>query len=169
MSESIRFFPPSVSHFAWRPQLLYTATEHVPNSFTKSNPVESYWTILYAGSLNTVRQNLCRLRQTTLFHPDALQNPPDTAAIPAWGGQTYGGGNDIHYPSMIKWIKHADDTWEFDYTNFDKWVVLKLKIAVLLLKSLNAADFFNALPSLLVTESIKSNAVFIFDRSSKPM
>ncbi|MDE6111333.1 MAG: DUF4091 domain-containing protein, partial [Eubacterium sp.] len=32
---------------------MYTATEHVPNSFTKSIPVESYWTILFAGSLNT--------------------------------------------------------------------------------------------------------------------
>lgn len=48
----------------------------------------------------------------------------------AWGGQTYGGGNDIHYPSMIKWIKHADDTWEFDYTNFDKWVVLNQEIGI---------------------------------------
>jgi len=32
---------------------LYTATEHVPNSFTKSIPVESYWSVLYAGALNT--------------------------------------------------------------------------------------------------------------------
>lgn len=31
---------------------MYTATEHVPNSFTKSIPVESYWTILFACSLN---------------------------------------------------------------------------------------------------------------------
>lgn len=31
---------------------MYTATEHVPNSFTKSIPVESYWTMLFAGSLN---------------------------------------------------------------------------------------------------------------------
>lgn len=31
---------------------MYTATEHVPNSFTKSIPVESYWTIMFAGSLN---------------------------------------------------------------------------------------------------------------------
>lgn len=31
---------------------MYTATEHVPNSFTKSIPVESHWTILFAGSLN---------------------------------------------------------------------------------------------------------------------
>ncbi len=32
---------------------LYTATDHIPNSFTKSVPVESYWTIMFAGSLNT--------------------------------------------------------------------------------------------------------------------
>ena len=31
---------------------MYTATEHVPNSFTKSIPVESYWSIMFAGSLN---------------------------------------------------------------------------------------------------------------------
>ncbi len=48
----------------------------------------------------------------------------------AWGGQTYGGGNDIHYPSMIKWIKNADGTWEFDYTDFDKWVELNLEIGI---------------------------------------
>ncbi|MCI8787405.1 MAG: DUF4091 domain-containing protein [Eubacterium sp.] len=48
----------------------------------------------------------------------------------AWGGQTYGGGNDIHYPSMIKWIKNADGTWEFDYTDFDKWVVLNQEIGI---------------------------------------
>lgn len=30
---------------------MYTATEHFPNSFIKSMPVESYWTIMYAGSL----------------------------------------------------------------------------------------------------------------------
>lgn len=32
---------------------MYTATEHVPNSFTKSIPAESYWTAMFAGSLNT--------------------------------------------------------------------------------------------------------------------
>ncbi len=32
---------------------MYTATEHIPNSFTKSIPVESYWTIMFAASLNT--------------------------------------------------------------------------------------------------------------------
>jgi len=48
----------------------------------------------------------------------------------AWGGQTYGGGNEIHYPSMIKWIKHTDGTWEFDYTDFDKWVELNLEIGI---------------------------------------
>lgn len=36
-----------------RETTLYTATDHVPNSFTKSIPVESYWSILFSGSLNT--------------------------------------------------------------------------------------------------------------------
>ncbi|MDA3731758.1 DUF4091 domain-containing protein [Niameybacter massiliensis] len=36
-----------------RKTTLYTATEHFPNSFVKSIPVESYWTIMYAGSLGT--------------------------------------------------------------------------------------------------------------------
>ena len=48
----------------------------------------------------------------------------------AWGGQTYGGGNEIHYPSMIKWIKNTNGTWEFDYTDFDKWVELNLEIGI---------------------------------------
>ncbi|HWK04370.1 MAG TPA: glycoside hydrolase domain-containing protein [Puia sp.] len=34
-----------------------------------------------------------------------------------WRGQTY----DI-YGSMIKWIKKRDNSWEYDYTVFDKWV-----------------------------------------------
>ncbi|MDE5995353.1 MAG: DUF4091 domain-containing protein, partial [Eubacterium sp.] len=48
----------------------------------------------------------------------------------AWGGQTYGGGNSIHYPSMIKWIKKANNEWEFDYTHFDKWVELNKSIGI---------------------------------------
>ncbi len=32
---------------------MYTATEHVPNSFTKSFPAESYWSVLYAGKMNS--------------------------------------------------------------------------------------------------------------------
>lgn len=48
----------------------------------------------------------------------------------AWGGQTYGFNKDIHYPSMIKWIKSADDEWKFDYTHFDKWVQLNREIGI---------------------------------------
>lgn len=48
----------------------------------------------------------------------------------AWGGQTYGFGRDIHYPSMIKWIKTAGGEWKFDYTHFDKWVQLNKSIGI---------------------------------------
>ncbi len=48
----------------------------------------------------------------------------------AWGGQTYGGNSEIHYPSMIKWIKSADGEWRFDYTHFDKWVKLNKNIGI---------------------------------------
>ncbi|MCM1364890.1 MAG: DUF4091 domain-containing protein [Faecalibacterium sp.] len=48
----------------------------------------------------------------------------------AWGGQTYGFNNDIHYPSMIKWIKSTDGEWRFDYTHFDKWVHLNREIGI---------------------------------------
>ncbi len=48
----------------------------------------------------------------------------------AWGGQTYGGDNKIHYPSMIKWIKNLEGKWEFDYTDFDKWVQLNKEIGI---------------------------------------
>ena len=47
----------------------------------------------------------------------------------AWGGQTYGGNNSIHYPSMIKWIKSDSGEWKFDFTQFDKWVQLNKQIA----------------------------------------
>lgn len=46
----------------------------------------------------------------------------------AWGGQTYGGDNKIHYPSMIKWIKAVDGNWRFDYADFDKWVQINKEI-----------------------------------------
>ena len=66
---------------------------------------------------------------------EGLENVTDyaiTASIveEAWDGQTYGGGNDIHYPSMIKWIKNTDGSWRFDYTHFDKWVELNLEIGI---------------------------------------
>ncbi len=48
----------------------------------------------------------------------------------AWGGQTYGYNRDIHYPSMIKWIKTVDGNWKFDYTHFDKWVQLNKSIGI---------------------------------------
>ena len=35
----------------------------------------------------------------------------------AWNAQTYS-KNDVHYPSMIKWTKKADGTFEYDYTHF---------------------------------------------------
>ncbi|MFR8012424.1 MAG: glycoside hydrolase domain-containing protein [Clostridia bacterium] len=34
-----------------------------------------------------------------------------------WNGQTYG-----RYPSMIKWIRRADRTFSFDFSQFDRWV-----------------------------------------------
>ena len=34
-----------------------------------------------------------------------------------WNGQTY----DIYYP-MIRWIKHADGGWSYDYSIYDRWV-----------------------------------------------
>lgn len=34
-----------------------------------------------------------------------------------WRGQTY----DI-YDSMIRWVKHADGSWSYDYGVFDRWV-----------------------------------------------
>jgi hypothetical protein len=34
-----------------------------------------------------------------------------------WGAQTYD-----WFPSMIEWRKHADGTWTYDYTIFDRWV-----------------------------------------------
>ena len=76
-------------------------------------------------------EHLERLKQHMELYKN-LGGHAITASIveEAWGGQTYGGGNDIHYPSMIKWIKNIDGTWEFDYTNFDKWVILNQEIGI---------------------------------------
>lgn len=44
-----------------------------------------------------------------------------TISEEAWSGQTYS-INDVHYPSMIKWIKQDDGSFIYDFTDFDKWV-----------------------------------------------
>ena len=47
----------------------------------------------------------------------------------AWGGQTYS-ANEVHYPSMIRWIRQADGTFRFDYTQFDQWVSLNRELGI---------------------------------------
>lgn len=47
----------------------------------------------------------------------------------AWNAQTYS-KNDVHYPSMIKWTKNADGTFEYDYTHFDKWVKFNKELGI---------------------------------------
>ncbi|MDO5036155.1 MAG: DUF4091 domain-containing protein [Porphyromonas sp.] len=42
-----------------------------------------------------------------------------------WNGQTYD-----HFESMVRWIKKADGTWDFDYTVFDKWVSFMLSLGI---------------------------------------
>ncbi|UUX35289.1 glycoside hydrolase domain-containing protein [Fundicoccus culcitae] len=39
----------------------------------------------------------------------------------AWNGQTYS-KHETKFPSMVKWTKTTDNTYQFDYTDFDKWV-----------------------------------------------
>ncbi|MBG9367522.1 family 20 glycosylhydrolase [Streptococcus mitis] len=42
-----------------------------------------------------------------------------------WNSQTYDA-----YPSMVKWTKKADQTFSFDFTNFDKYVDLALSLGI---------------------------------------
>lgn len=42
-----------------------------------------------------------------------------------WDGQTYD-----PFETMITWIKRIDGSWHFDYTVFDKWVELMMKLGV---------------------------------------
>ena len=42
-----------------------------------------------------------------------------------WGGQTYD-----PYDSMIEWIRRADGTFAYDYTNFDKYVELAMRCGI---------------------------------------
>ena len=42
-----------------------------------------------------------------------------------WDGQTYD-----PFETMITWVKRIDGTWYFDYTVFDKWVELMMKLGV---------------------------------------
>ena len=46
----------------------------------------------------------------------------------AWDGQTYS-ANDVHYPSMIKWIKNGD-SFTYDYTDFDKWISFNKSLGI---------------------------------------
>ena len=47
----------------------------------------------------------------------------------AWNAQTYS-KNEVHYPSMVKWIKNADGSFEYDYTDFDKWVTFNKELGI---------------------------------------
>lgn len=42
-----------------------------------------------------------------------------------WNSQTY----DV-YGSMIQWTKKKDGSWEYDYTNFDKWVEYMMDLGI---------------------------------------
>lgn len=42
-----------------------------------------------------------------------------------WNGQTYG-----EYPSMIKWTKKPGNVFEFDFTDFDKWVSFCIDLGI---------------------------------------
>lgn len=47
----------------------------------------------------------------------------------AWNAQTYS-KNDVHYPSMVKWTKNEDGSFEYDYTDFDKWVTFNKELGL---------------------------------------
>ncbi|MDE6660176.1 MAG: DUF4091 domain-containing protein, partial [Eubacterium sp.] len=85
----------------------------------------------YYGVEPFSKEHLSILKQHMMLYK-SLGGHAVTASIveEAWGGQTYGGGNVVHYPSMIKWIKTADGEWKFDYTHFDKWVALNKSIGI---------------------------------------
>lgn len=42
-----------------------------------------------------------------------------------WNHQCYDG-----YEAMIRWTRHADGTWSYDYTIFDRWVELMLGLGI---------------------------------------
>jgi hypothetical protein len=47
----------------------------------------------------------------------------------AWNGQTYS-KKEVHYPSMIKWIKNVDGKFIYDYSDFDRWVEFNKKLGI---------------------------------------
>lgn len=47
----------------------------------------------------------------------------------AWNAQTYS-KNEVHYPSMVKWTKNEDGSFEYDYTDFDKWVTFNKELGI---------------------------------------
>ena len=44
----------------------------------------------------------------------------------AWGHQSY-----YSDPSMVKWTKEADGSWEFDYTWYDAWINFMIECGVI--------------------------------------
>jgi len=71
-------------------------------------------------------QHLEALRPYMQLLADAGQKSITASIIhDPWNGQTY----DV-YQSMVKWTKRANGTWEYDYTNFDKWVTFMMDLGI---------------------------------------
>lgn len=107
----------------------------MPDSGNYTFDVE-YWhhpynVAYYYGVEPFSEKHLEILKQHMLLYK-SLGGHAVTASIveEAWGGQTYGFGRDIHYPSMIKWIKTCDNKWKFDYSHFDKWIELNKNLGI---------------------------------------
>lgn len=48
-----------------------------------------------------------------------------TLNIDPWNNQSYDA-----YSDMIIWTKNSDNTWSYDYTNFDKWIEFMMSLGV---------------------------------------
>lgn len=47
----------------------------------------------------------------------------------AWAGQTYS-KNEIKFPSMIQWIKKLNGQFEYDFTDFEKWITFNHELGI---------------------------------------
>ena len=71
-----------------------------------------------------------------------------------WNTQTYD-----PYPSMIKWHHHEDDSFSFDYTDFDKWVRLNMECGVsAAIKTFSIAAWGNRVTYINDDNSVSSEA-----------
>lgn len=84
----------------------------------------------YYGVEPFSEEHLALMESTMLKYKEIGGHAITTSIVEeAWNGQTYS-KNEVHYPSMVKWSKNEDGSFQYDYTDFDKWVEFNKSLGI---------------------------------------